>query len=63
MLTKTMRDHRPSRLAAHTPASGERGQGLAEYTMLIGFITLVGIAAITAFGPKVASLIASAAGG
>lgn len=36
----------------------ESGQGLAEYTLLLGLITLVCIAAVTALGQAVANSVA-----
>jgi len=45
----------PQTLRARIARSLAAGQGLAEYTLIVGLIALVAIAALTGFGSKVAS--------
>ena len=42
--------------------ASQRGQGLAEYTLIIGFIVMVTIATVTLFGTAIASKIGEMAG-
>ncbi len=48
--------HQFIRLTSRRLASGERGQALAEYALVLSFIALIVIAVLLLFGPGVSGL-------
>lgn len=44
------------RMYARLFVSGEKGQGMLEYGLIITFVALVVVAALTLLGPKVANI-------
>jgi Flp pilus assembly pilin Flp len=54
---------RLGRLLSRARISGDAGQALVEYSLVILFVALVAVAALSAIGASVSDFIASAANG